>query len=175
MQARVRESIDEQLGEVGDIMQRNVVSLSPDQPMGDAVRALERAGVSGGPVIEDGRLVGVVGLGDLFRAAGIDPGHVATSGPWHRYERFVDRSGRSVRYAMSRRVVSLPATAPISQAASLMRMEGVNRIPVLDDAGSVVGIVARDDVIEAVARTAATVHARERVRVSPSGSPLVPD
>ena len=159
MTTRVLESVDQLLGDVGDIMQTEVVSLSPDLPMGEAVRILERAGVSGGPVVEDGRLVGVVGLSDLFRAAGIDPRHVATSGPWHRYERFVDRSGRTVRYAMSRRVVSLPVTAPIGQVAALMRMERVNRIPIVDDGGSVIGIVARDDVIEAVARAAAPPHA----------------
>ena len=36
-------------------------------------------------------------------------------------------------------------------AISLMRSEGVRRIPVLDDAGSLVGILALDDVVELLA------------------------
>jgi CBS domain-containing protein len=171
----VRESIDELLGSVDGIMQRIVLTLSPDTAMGDAVQALERAGVSGAPVVEGNRVVGVVSLGDLFRAAGVDPKHAATSGPWHRYERFVSRSGRTVAFAMSRHVISVPPDTPISAVASIMRTEGINRVPVVDEGGQLLGIVARDDVIRAVADVARTLHEGPASGIHPHESLIEPD
>ena len=52
-----------------------------------------------------------------------------------------------------------PATAranwPLIRAATLMVELGVNRLPVLDDNGRAIGILARDDILRALA-----AHAR---------------
>jgi CBS domain-containing protein len=85
----MREEIDGILGTVDSIMQGKVIVLRPDEPLQDAVVRLERAGVSGAPVMDRDQLAGMVSLADMFRTAGIDPKIVATSGPWHRYERSV--------------------------------------------------------------------------------------
>jgi CBS domain-containing protein len=171
----VRQSIDELLGSVDEIMQRIVLTLSPDLPMGEAVHALERAGVSGAPVVDGDRVVGVVSLGDLFRAVGVDPRHAATSGPWHRYERFVSSSGRTVRFAMSTHVVSVAPGTPIGDVAALMRAEGINRVPVITTDGRLVGIVARDDVIRAVAEVARALHEQATLEVRTHESLIEPD
>jgi CBS domain-containing protein len=152
-----REQIEALLGTVDDVMQRTVIVLNPDQPIGEAVRELERREVSGAPVVEGRKVVGVVTLGDLFDAADVSE-PVATTGPWHRYERQLDASKKLVREAMTRTVVSLPPGAAIPQAARLMRERSVNRIPIVDPDGRVRGIVARDDIIEAVARAFAEHH-----------------
>ena len=94
---------------------------------------------------------GIVSLHDLFHSASV-PDPVATSGPWRRYERHLDASKKSVQEAMTRRVVTLPLGAAIPAAARLIRERKINRIPIVDREGHVMGIVARDDIIEAVAR-----------------------
>jgi CBS domain-containing protein len=158
----LREEIDSILGTVDTIMQRKVIVLRPGEPLQDAIRQLERAGVSGGPVMEGERVVGMVSLADMFRSAGVDPNLAATSGPWHRYEHFVANSHLTVADAMSKRLVTISLGATIAEAAEAMRSNAVNRVPVLDDEGSLIGIVARDDIIAAVAAASRAVRPRRR-------------
>jgi CBS domain-containing protein len=157
----LREELEGLLGTVDDVMQRTVITLRPDQPIGEAARELERHGVSGAPVVEGGRVLGIVSLRDLFEVAGVlEP--FATSGPWRRYERDLVASKKLVGEAMTRAVVTLPLGAAIPAAASLMRERKVNRIPILDPQGNVRGIVAREDIVEAVARAFAEWHRATR-------------
>jgi CBS domain-containing protein len=168
----VREAIDGLLGTVDTIMETNVVVLRPDQPLQEAIRALERGEVSGGPVMEGDRLVGMASLADLFRAAGVDPKLAATSGPWHRYEHTVGASKRVVADAMTRGIVSLTPDATIAQAAEAMRANEVNRIPIVDAGGALRGIVARDDIVAAVAAASQALHSgRRRVAATKTATP----
>jgi CBS domain-containing protein len=154
----VRESIDALLGSVESIMQPETLLLRPEQSLADAAQELERVGISGGPVMSGGRVIGMVSLSDLFEAVGIAASRAATSGPWHRYEHVLATSKKTVSDVMSRQVVSLSPDAPITEAASVMRIYRVNRIPVVDRTGTLRGIVARDDIIEAVAKAAHELH-----------------
>jgi CBS domain-containing protein len=149
----LRGEVEELLGTVDDVARRSVVRLSPHQTIGEAARELEEQDVSGAPVVDRNRVIGMVTLKDLFAAAGVPPSMAATSGPWHRYERDLDATGLTVEKVMTRMVLTLPVGTPVAEAASVMRGRGVNRIPIVDRDGVVVAILARDDIIEAVART----------------------
>jgi CBS domain-containing protein len=79
-----------ELGSVRDSMTKSVVALRPAQSLDDAALELERAKVAGGPVVENGVVVGVVTLRDLFTAADVlstrprRRGHgSASSTSWH--------------------------------------------------------------------------------------------
>jgi len=139
------------LGTVADAMETKVVSLRPEQSLQEAAFDLERAEVSGAPVVDGGRVVGMVSLSALFTAAGVEFEKAATSGPWHRYEHALAKSSRSVGDVMTTTVVVLAPDTPITEAAAIMRERGVNRIPIVDADGGLVGIVARDDIVAAVA------------------------
>src|SRR6266508_4490542 len=67
-----------ELGSVRDSMTKSVVTLRPEQSLDDAALELERAKVTGGPVVENGVVVGVVTLRDLFKAADV-PLHAAAA------------------------------------------------------------------------------------------------
>jgi len=54
---------------VREIMTRDPVTVSADTPAIDAMRRMREEGVSCLPVVEDGRLVGLVTESDLLRAA----------------------------------------------------------------------------------------------------------
>lgn len=140
------------LGKVGAAMTATVLTLAPDEPLGDAARRLEGAGVSGAPVLRDHNLVGVATLRDILRAESSAGNSVATTGPWLRHERDLDRSGRGVEDVMTRRAVTVRATDRVADAAARMVEAKVNRVPVVDDAGHLVGILTRDDVVAAVVR-----------------------
>jgi len=53
---------------IGDVMTREVVSIAPDAALGDAVALMERHRVKRLPVIEKGKIVGIVSRADLLRA-----------------------------------------------------------------------------------------------------------
>ena len=142
------------LGTVGNAMTATVVTLSPDETLGEAARKLERAGISGAPVVRDGRVAGVVTLRDILRSEPETGGPVATTGPWLRHERDLDHSGRQVEDVMSRRAVTVRTSDTVEDAAARMSATKVNRVPVVDGDHRLVGILTRDDVVAAVARLA---------------------
>jgi len=150
---------------VSEIMTHTVVKVLESASLLKAARLMRTYHVSGLPVLEKtGKLVGIVSEKDLVRgldkSTGIGSargmldlllGSAPPKGPtlWelcqHRLE-----SGQ-VRDVMTPRPVVVAADATIHEAARLMRVGSINRLPVLDDAGRLVGIVTRSDVVEALA------------------------
>ena len=57
----------------------------------------------------------------------------------------------SVGDVMTRSLKTLPEAAPISGALAAMQSEGVRRLPVVDEAGLLVGMVSLDDVVKQLA------------------------
>jgi CBS domain-containing protein len=141
-----------ELGSVRDSMTKSVVALRPAQSLDDAALELERAKVAGGPVVENGVLVGVVTLRDLFTAADVPLHAAATSGPWLRFEHVLARAGKTVGDVMTRHALTVEADQSVAAAAVVMCEGGVNRVPVIDQKHHVAGILTRDDVVGAVAR-----------------------
>ena len=88
-----RHPLDRLLGTVADAMHADVLALDPDTPADVAAHRLERAGVSGAPVVRHGRVVGVVTLRDLFAAIAINDPATQTTGPFLRHERSSPATG----------------------------------------------------------------------------------
>ncbi|MEX2417045.1 MAG: CBS domain-containing protein [Actinomycetota bacterium] len=150
--------VEAELGRVCEYMTRDVIEISATDSLAHAVRKLKSADVSGAPVVaEDGHVVGVVTLTDLFSIMK-HPTVTADTGPFLRRENTLGelavRMGLRVRDVMSRDPVTVDAYAPLVTAAHLMVSHGVNRLPVVDENGRVHGIITRDDLVEAVARAA---------------------
>jgi signal-transduction protein with cAMP-binding, CBS, and nucleotidyltransferase domain len=61
----VAEARDATQTKVGDICSRGLVALSPDDSTGDAVRLMREKAVRRLPVVEAGKPVGIVSIGDL--------------------------------------------------------------------------------------------------------------
>lgn len=53
--------------EVGDVMSRNVVTVGPDADLNEVARTMLERKIGGLPVVEHGRLVGIVTESDIFR------------------------------------------------------------------------------------------------------------
>ena len=140
MSAAVQEPASpEPLGSVGGTMTQAVVLLAADMPAEWALRHLDRQAVSGGPVVDHGRVVGVVTRRDLLvpvpeRGSYADP-----------------LAGLGVRDLMTEEPVTARPDWPLVRAVRAMVDHGVNRLPVVDQAGRPLGILTRDDVLRAVA------------------------
>lgn len=139
--------LDRMLGTVGDSMSHDLLLLEPRMRGSEAVRALERRGITGAPVVDHGRIVGVFSLSDL-----IEPGKPTwqTHGPFLRREHTL--AGVEVQEIMTRDVVTADPDWPLTHAATVMEALGINRLPVVDALERPIGILARDDVVRAVAR-----------------------
>lgn len=147
---------------VADLMTVDVVSATPDQPLKAAARELGARGVSGLPVLDaTGVVVGVLSEADIL-AKEVDGRRES-----HALLRFLEGPPIDDRFdavtvgeAMSAPPIVIAPERRIAEAASLMLTEGINRLPVVDGDGRLVGIVTRADLVRAFARDDASV-ARE--------------
>jgi CBS-domain-containing membrane protein len=121
---------------VRDIMTTEVITLVASTSLDDAARSLTYHQVTGAPVLEHGRIVGVVSKSDL-----VDPRH-RSSGD----------AKPIVRDAMTRIVHAVRPGDPAMAAVRLMVDQSVHRAVVVDDKGKLAGIVSPMDVLRALAR-----------------------
>lgn len=159
------DGLHESLGTVRESMTLAVVTLRPDMRTPDAVAMLRNHGVGGAPVVEAGRLVGIATVSDLVALA---PRAHAT-GPFLRPLR--NQPEWCVRDVMSKSVCVATAEEPLVEAVIKMDDREVDRLPVVDADGRPVGILAREDLVRAVARVAR----RERVGQGERRPKLLPD
>jgi CBS domain-containing protein len=143
-------AVERLLGTVGEAMTAEMVALQADTPADVATRRLESMRISGAPVVDHGRVVGVVTLRDLLAPILAD-GPAQTTGPFHRHEHHL--TGYRVRELMTAEPVCARADAPLAEAVLSLDQAGVNRVPVTDTDGHPVGILTRDDVLRVLARS----------------------
>lgn len=146
---------------VADHMTTDVLSLHVDDPVPDAVREMVERGVDGAPVVDErNRLVGMLSASDVM----VQDAHLHLPTIVTLFGVSVEMPGAAARYdhdirrALASTVGQLMATDPIvirsdatmTDAATLMHDADVSRLPVVDDLGTVVGIVARGDVLRSL-------------------------
>lgn len=133
--------------QVRDVMTNLVLTVRPDDQIEQVAKRLLASRISGAPVVEGGRLVGIVSETDLVSAYWI--ARRAAS-------RFASSDGLGstspVRDVMTKRVVAIKPEANIWEAASLIDRHGIRRLPVVDEDGFVVGVVARADLVRCMAQ-----------------------
>ncbi len=148
---------------VGEIMTRDVVVVGADDSLQDVARLMARHRVSGFPVVQGGRVVGVISEGDLvrrFRALRVPLfvdvlGGVFPLGSLAEVERTL-REIASVKVSdlMSRPAVTARPEWTLQRASEEMVRRRINRLPVVDEEGRLVGIVTRVDLVRTMAGAA---------------------
>ncbi len=139
---------------VADIMSRNVVCLMPGHSVRHAAQIMLEQGISGVPVVDDDKVVGILTEGDLLRRVELgSDGKSAHSllNPTGEARDFVRTHSWRVADVMSSPVVWVSEDMPLHEAAILLSTRGIKCVPVLRD-GRLVGIVARRNLLEIIAR-----------------------
>lgn len=149
-------------------MTEEVITLRRTAPFKEVVETLMAAAVSGAPVVDDnGRLLGVVTEADLMtrkaysgtrHALALVAGYLTGDDPrWLRKS-----AALTAEQLMTTAPVTVSPGHDIGVAARRMLDHAVNRLPVVDDAGRVVGIVARRDLLRSWIRADEAIAADVR-------------
>jgi CIC family chloride channel protein len=140
--------------QVGSVMATSPLVCSTSDAVGEVEQRLHRTRSHGLPVLDDGRLVGIITLSDIARA---------------------DSGEEKVADAMTHRPATVVPTTPVSTALERMAVLGVGRLPVVaeDDPLRLVGVFRREEAVRAYheALTASTDAELHRARLAQRTDP----
>jgi CBS domain-containing protein len=147
---------------VQEIMTTDVATTQPDALLKDAALELVRRGISGMPVVDgDRKVLGVISETDILAKESNEPHGggflqwlVDPGDPWIA-ARF---DAVTVADAMTTPPRTIAPERPVAEAATVMLDEDVNRLPVVDTDGVLLGLVSRGDLVAAFVRSDAEIQ-----------------
>ena len=149
---------------VADVMSTNVISANPQDSFAQLAMMLRNAAIRAVPVVDDDdRLCGVVSEADLMAAVAHAEGGDARR--WWRPRHIRRRSPQAKAGAttaaelMTTDVETVSPATPLPAAARTMMDRQLSWVPVCDEAGRVVGVLGRRDVLTVFLRDDASIRA----------------
>lgn len=139
---------------VSDVMTTDVRTVYTHSPVKQIADQLAAAGISALPVLdEEANLVGIVSEADLLHKITYQD----DDNQWPRIFRRhrIDRTkaeGLLARDLMTAPPITISPTASVNAAATLMQHHGIKRLPVVNDQGTMVGIISRGDLVRLFVR-----------------------
>ncbi|WP_010476918.1 IMP dehydrogenase [Thermococcus zilligii] len=121
-------SIEEQVEQVKKVKRaerfivEEVISISPEETVDYALFLMEKNDIDGLPVIEDGKVVGVISKKDI-----------------------AVKQGKLVKDVMTAEPITVPESVTTGEALNLMFEHRIDRLPVVDGNGKLVGIITMSD------------------------------
>ncbi|MGA5822031.1 CBS domain-containing protein [Kitasatospora sp. NPDC094028] len=149
---------------VGELMTSAVVHVRPDTGFKEIARLLAEHDITAVPVLDhEDRPLGVVSEADLLlnEAAQEDPAGLLLTPNLPPRERARSRATTAVGLMTGPAVCARPEWTVV-EAARLMQSEHVKRLPVVDEAGRLVGVVSRSDLLRVFLRQDRAI--REEIR-----------
>jgi len=126
---------------VGERMSRPVISITKDLPIHDALALFKKEHIRRAPVLQEGRLVGIISDKDLLNAS---PSKITSLSVW---EMNYMLSKITVKEVMTRKVLTVQTDTPIEEAARLMADNKIGGLPVVKT-NKIVGIITETDLFK---------------------------
>jgi len=145
---------------VGDVMTRDVITVSPETTYREVVDTLVEHAVSAVPVVDaSGHVLGVVSEGDLLHKVEAVDEQRAPLDFMRPSRRIAARKahGAVASEFMTAPPVTIVASASVVEAARELEAREIKRLPVTDENGRLVGIISRRDVLRMHTRTDADI------------------
>ena len=143
-----------------DLMTREVVTVNRDTTVKEVAGLLLEHKISGLPVVDkENRVIGIVSEGDLiyqdkklYTPAFLEilGGIIYLENPNRLGQDLMKMTAAKVGDLMTTRVYTVKEDTSVEAIATIMVEKKVNRVPVVDGAGKLVGIVSRQDLIKAM-------------------------
>ena len=150
-----------------DVMTRNVITVERETSVADVIRLMLENNVSGLPVLDDGKVVGILTEGDLLRRSetGTEKQRPRwleiLMGPGRMAGEYVRTHGRKVEAIMTTDLISVTGDTPLDEVVGLMERRRIKRVPVIEG-DALIGIVSRLDLLRALLRTIEAEHSEIR-------------
>jgi IMP dehydrogenase len=144
-------SIEEQAREVLKVkraesgMVLDPVTIEPRSSLFEAIETMRRHDISGLPVVDDGKLVGILTARDV---------------------RFEKNLSQPVEKLMTRRLVTVPLGVPQERAKELLHEHRIEKLLVVGDRGELVGLITIKDLLQAERHPHAIKDEKGRLRVA---------
>ena len=132
---------------IGDVMTCDVITVAPNDRVADLREVFHKNRISGTPVMEDGRLVGIISVEDFIKCL--------ASGEMNCF----------VMNKMTRKIEVLYADEPVVHAIDKFHKCGFGRFPVLDrDTARLVGILSIGDIVRGLLKRLEIDYHEEEIR-----------
>ncbi len=136
-----------------DLIEREVVAVGPKATVTDVERVMRQYGIGGVPVIEDDRVIGIVSRRDI-RAI------------------LPKRGEAKITEYMTRKLITASEDITAENALETMYANKVERLPVVDAKGCLVGIITMRDILEKRQYPRANRDANGKLRVAAAVGPF---
>jgi CBS domain-containing protein len=146
---------------VADVMNTDVVAFAPDEPVLAAAERMIETDVDAGPVVDAaGKVVGMLSTTDLIvresrmhipTVISILGATIELPSQKRKFDEEVEKAlGGTVGEVMGDAPRTIRPEDTVETAATLMHEHDVSRLAVVDERGTLVGIIARGDILRAI-------------------------
>jgi len=151
---------------IANWMTKDVVTLASDRSMMKASKLMKDKSVSCMPIVdEDGKLVGIVSDRDIKDAS---PSKATTL---DMHELYYLLSDIKIKDIMTKKVTTIRPTETVEKAAVLMLEGHFGSLPVVEEDGTVVGIITDTDVFKVLVEISGVYEGGTQVCLQISNSP----
>jgi CBS domain-containing protein/SAM-dependent methyltransferase len=140
---------------VKDIMQRSTVTISENKPLKDVARIIYRLGIAGIPVVRGKKMIGIVTERDVLALVYPTMGELVDD--YFRASNFelMEKNFSSVldlpvSKVMNKNPVTRDENISMMEAQSVMLINNISRLPVVDKNDNLVGIVSQGDIFRSL-------------------------
>ncbi len=125
-------------------MSKPAVTIDVNESMNDAIKLLKKHNIKMLPVMEKGKLVGIISDRDIKRASASD----ATSLEIHELLYLISKI--KIKEIMTQNPVTVPPDHTIEETAEVLLRHNISGVPVVDQYGTVVGVVTQNDIFKTI-------------------------
>ncbi|MEO1162393.1 MAG: CBS domain-containing protein [Chloroflexota bacterium] len=133
-------------------MTENVITINRNAPISNAHRVMKQNDIRRLPVIENGKLVGIITIGDVREAS---PSDATTLSIWELNYLWAQLT---VERVMTTDLLTVTPTTPVLDAAELMLEHKVSGLPVVGSDSTLVGILTESDIFRMLVRSRQAVR-----------------
>lgn len=144
-------TIEEQVAQVDRVKRSesftisNPITLPPHLPLSTALEVMRMNGISGIPIVEGERLVGIL---------------------THRDIRFAEDTSRPIaEYMTGLPLITAPEGTSLEEAKEILKAKRVEKLPVVDKKGRLKGLITAKDILKKAMYPQACMDERGRLRV----------
>ncbi len=118
---------------VREVATEDLITLDHDMTVKEAAAKLSSLGIEGAPIVEEGRVTGIVTLSDITSSIA------------------EDKEELKVSEIMSKNIITVEPEMMISDAIEVMNKHKIGRLIVTDKEGRPAGIITRTDILDSIA------------------------